>query len=142
MFWRQSYKNMILYLCQLLCYAKWNVNLKLRLPIAKWSQYGIKRRKLQSELRKLSVRWHLTYPKNVKFLNDVKKYINCYINISISTEISIHESIRKRWYYWSAKYQIPRKMSVLDVHTGELIHQQEDTSQHDQENINDMLRDR
>ena len=33
-------------------------------------------------------------------------------------------------------------MSVLDVHTGELIHQQEDTAQHDQENINDMLRDR
>ena len=31
-------------------------------------------------------------------------------------------------------------MSVLDVHTGELIHQQEDTSKHDPENINDMLK--
>ena len=36
-------------------------------------------------------------------------------------------------------------MSVLDVHTGELIHQQEgteDNSQQDHDNINDMLRDR
>ena len=44
-------------------------------------------------------------------------------------------------------------MSVLDVHTGELIHRSqledseqpqegtEDTSQQDQENINDMLRE-